>query len=196
MTLLLMQGCLTTAIAILGVVLKESPRGEWPGCPPPGCGRCVHNKCHDPSEKGINRRKVWTHSAPLLFQQVSLARPHTPENLNKRSVHARLHGHASNGADITVSRSALTGPGTPCRVVKQPLLQYVDGSLRSWTLAGFLQGLVEALITGKVPEALGAQLYPFNFTRLCAEDPSFALPIACRFTSGEAYLFCAVAVSR
>lgn len=61
----------------------------------------------------------------------------------------------------------------------------------------FLQGLVEALITGKVPEALGAQLNPFNFTGLCAEDPSFAFQTACRFTPGEAYLFFfAVAVSR
>lgn len=61
----------------------------------------------------------------------------------------------------------------------------------------FLQGLVEALITGKVPEALGAQLYPFNFTGLSAEDPSFALQIARRFTPGEAYLFFfAVTVSR
>lgn len=65
----------------------------------------------------------------------------------------------------------------------------MDASLRSWTLAVFLQGLVEALITGIVPEALGAQLYPFNFTGLCAEGPSFALQIACRVTSGEAYLF-------
>lgn len=52
----------------------------------------------------------------------------------------------------------------------------------------FLQGLVEPLITGKVPEALGAELYPVNFTGLFAVYPSFAVQIACLFTPGEARL--------
>lgn len=88
-----------------GGFFKESPRGESAlGVPHQAAGAVFTTSATIHPEKGINRHKVWTHSARLLFQQVSLARPHTPDNL-----HARLRGHASNVADITVSRSALTG---------------------------------------------------------------------------------------
>lgn len=149
------------------------PRGpNWPGSPHRDAGAVFTTSAAiHPERVSTDKKKPGLIRTDSCSNRPVFSRPDTSDFNNKRSVHLLLRSHAPNPADTNVSRLALNRSQARLvsfttvvrRVVKQELLKVYGLYCGSGHSRCFYKTRESHLSLGKCPEALGAELYPFNF---------------------------------